>query len=75
MTQIIIKDIPEGSEEIICEILLIFSKFGKIIDEDYGVDSRNSTVLEYEDKEQAKLAIKIMNGKMFRGEKLTVKFN
>lgn len=62
----------EEIQDIINEILLIFSQFGKIIDSDSNIDSWNSSEIWYEKDDECKQAILKMDGKIFKGEKLNV---
>lgn len=56
------------------EIYVIFNEFGKYNYIDYEINSSNSILLEYENIEQCKVAILVMNKKIYRGQELRVKF-
>lgn len=76
MTQIIVKNLSDNqNEKYQNQLKTLFSKFGTIIADDYEVDSYNSAIFEYETIKDCYNAIKEMNGKTFKGDKILVKYN
>lgn len=76
MSQIIVQNLPDEQTLKFKEHLKkTFSKFGKIVDDDYQIDSLNSAIFEYETLEECKLAIAQMNGKKYKNCLLHIKMS